>query len=130
MSATLGLIGREPGPGAADPAVTKAEPAEEAVTAAASGSESQLENGANVWPDESAEVAFFAEQREQGAPVPVSSAAEAGEEMDQSSPLPALEELVKRISPEARTLMDELFRAKFVTVKRVPKTALKESGPV
>ncbi len=126
LSAALGLTNRATGSIAPVYAAAKAEAPEEAVTAAPGGSESPLENGANVWPDESAEMAFFAEQREQGAPVPARSAAEAGEETEGTDPLPALDELVKRIPPEARELMDELFRVKFVTVKRVPKTALKE----
>lgn len=101
------------------------ESVDEAVAAEASPA-AALENGANVWPDESAESAFFAEQREQGAPLPVASAAEVAEEIDAKTPLPALDELVKRISPEARAVMDELFRAKFTTVRRVPRQALKE----
>ena len=39
--------------------------------------------------------------------------------------LPPVEDLVKRIPAPARELMEELFRARFVTVKRVPKSALK-----
>ncbi|WP_164976085.1 hypothetical protein [Oleiharenicola lentus] len=39
--------------------------------------------------------------------------------------LPPLEDLVKRIPMPTRDLMEELFRAKFVTVKRVPQSALK-----
>lgn len=50
----------------------------------------------------------------------------ATEELD-AGPLPPLDELVKRIPAEARAAMDELFRAKFVAVRRVPKTALKNS---
>ena len=38
--------------------------------------------------------------------------------------LPPLDELVQRIPPDVRELMDELFRAKFVRVQRVPKKAL------
>jgi hypothetical protein len=38
--------------------------------------------------------------------------------------LPPLDELVQRIPSEVRELMDELFRAKFVRVQRVPKKAL------
>ena len=49
---------------------------------------------------------------------------EATEETDTKG-LPALEDLVKKISPEARELLDELFRAKFTGVKRVPAKALK-----
>jgi hypothetical protein len=36
-----------------------------------------------------------------------------------------MEELVKRIPSESRDLLDELFRAKFTGVKRVPAKALK-----
>ncbi len=39
--------------------------------------------------------------------------------------LPPLEDLVKRIPLATRDLLEELFRARFVTVKRVPKSALK-----
>lgn len=39
--------------------------------------------------------------------------------------LPPMEDLVKRIPVAARQALDELFRAQFVTVKRVPKSALK-----
>ena len=39
--------------------------------------------------------------------------------------LPPLEDLVKRIPSATRDLLEELFRARFVTVKRVPKSALK-----
>lgn len=39
--------------------------------------------------------------------------------------LPPLEDLVKRIPAPARDLLEELFRARFVTVKRVPSSALK-----
>ncbi|MDB6092962.1 MAG: hypothetical protein JWM32_524 [Verrucomicrobia bacterium] len=85
-----------------------------------------LENGANVWSDEAAESAFLAEQRDSGTPAPPSAVAEASEEVDSKNALPSLDELVKRISPGTRELMDELFRAKFIAVRRVPKKALKE----
>lgn len=39
--------------------------------------------------------------------------------------LPPMEDLVKRIPAPARDLLEELFRARFVTVKRVPQSALK-----
>lgn len=41
-------------------------------------------------------------------------------------PLPPLNELVQRIPAEVREALDDLFRARFVAVKRVPKQALKE----
>jgi hypothetical protein len=82
-----------------------------------------LENGANVWPDENAEAVFMAEARERGEPV-VAPAVEAIEETDTKN-LPPLDELVNRLSPEVRETLDDLFRARFVAVRRVPKTALK-----
>lgn len=51
---------------------------------------------------------------------PVSTAEE-----ESTNGLPALEELVKRIPAEVLGTMDELFRAKFATVQRVPKKSLK-----
>jgi len=36
-----------------------------------------------------------------------------------------MDDLVARIPAATRTLFEELFRAKFITVKRVPRTALK-----
>lgn len=82
--------------------------------------------GANEgWPDEAAETAFRAEARERGEPeLPVGAIVEAAEETD-SKGLPALEDLVKKIPAESRELMDELFRAKFTGVRRVPAKALK-----
>lgn len=82
-----------------------------------------VENGANVWPDENAEAAFMADARERGEPV-VATAVEAVEETDTKN-LPPLDELVKRLSPEVRETLDDLFRAKFIAVRRVPKRALK-----
>jgi hypothetical protein len=71
-----------------------------------------------------AEAAFLGEQREQGFAPPKASP-QAVEQAD-TTPLPKLDELVNRIPPETRALMDELFRAKFVAVRRVPKESLKE----
>jgi hypothetical protein len=39
--------------------------------------------------------------------------------------LPPMEDLIKRIPSPAREAMEELFRARFVTVKRIPQSALK-----
>jgi len=41
------------------------------------------------------------------------------------APLPTLDDLVKRIPSAARETLDELFRVKFVGVKRVDRNALK-----
>lgn len=88
-----------------------------------------VDDGAPVGPSDGEESAFLAEQREQGFSTPAvprgakSDAAE--DEADNKTALPPLDDLVNRIPPETRQLMDELFRAKFVTVKRIPKSALK-----
>ena len=41
------------------------------------------------------------------------------------TPLPSLDELVKRIPADVRETLDDLFRVKFVSVKRVSRTSLK-----
>lgn len=43
---------------------------------------------------------------------------------DSGRTLPALDDLVQRIPSNVRAVMDDLFRAKFVRVQRVPKQAL------
>lgn len=79
-----------------------------------------------VWPDESAESAFLAEARERGEPAKATPAAiEQAEEAAAPKVLPKLEDLVDRIPVEVRDTIEELFRAKFVRVQRVPKKALK-----
>ena len=44
---------------------------------------------------------------------------------DETDELPPLDDLVQRIPAPTRALIDELFRAKFVTVKRLPRSAFK-----
>jgi len=51
---------------------------------------------------------------------------EQGDAEPATAPLPPMEDLVQRIPVPARELLEELFRARFVTVKRVPKAALKD----
>lgn len=78
------------------------------------------------WPDESAEAAIMTEVRardtqpesaDTGA-APLSTPA-----ADQKK-LPSLEPLVARLPAATRTALDELFRAKFTLVRRVPESAL------
>jgi hypothetical protein len=108
--------------------VTGDEP-EEAGVATAGGAEpaASAEDGAPVGPSESEEAAFLAEQATTGGGgVTEGRTAPAAEEAETpTGELPPLEELVNRIPAPTRQVMDELFRAKFVTVKRVPKSALK-----
>lgn len=85
-----------------------------------------IDDGAPVGPTDGEEAAFLAEQRDQGfSPPAASRAAAAAPEPDEKAPLPPLDDLVQRVPAGVRQLMDELFRANFVTVKRVPKSALK-----
>lgn len=93
-----------------------------------SGAQS-FDSDAPQWPDDAAESAFLSEQKVNGdVPVPKPSAATPGIADDQADsvvPLPSLDSLVNRIPPEAREVLDELFRARFVSVRRVHGTALK-----
>lgn len=91
------------------------EPPEEEIAAAA-----PIAAEAPSGPGEGEEEAFLAEQR-------LAEPAMAGPAEPEETPadLPPLEDLVARIPAPTRALMDELFRAKFVTVKRVPRSALK-----
>lgn len=84
-----------------------------------------VDDGAPVGPSDGEEASFIAEQREQGFAAPAAARAAAATEPDDKAPLPPLDDLVNRIPAATRELMDELFRAKFVTVKRVPRGALK-----
>ena len=93
-----------------------AEDASEAVAA--------VEGAPNAWPDETAETAMLSELRAKGE-MATPAATEAVEEIDPKN-LPPLDELVKRIPADVREVVDDLFRAKFVRVVRVPKQALKE----
>lgn len=119
---------------AAERSVVSGAPAEdvaEAVEAAQAAAAPALENGANVWPDENAEASFIAEARQRGEPVVATAATvELAEEKEEDKKaLPPLADLMKRLSPEVRETLDDLFRAKFTTVRRVPKRFLKSSAP-
>ena len=97
---------------------------EKSPAAAAEDASEAVEGAPNAWPDESAESAILGELKSRGkvvAPAPM----EAIEEISPKN-LPSLDELVKRIPADVRDAVDDLFRAKFVRVVRVPKQALKE----
>lgn len=83
------------------------------------------EEGAPVGPSEGEEAAFLAEQRAAEPFAPPSVAAPAAP-AEPDAPLPALDDLVARIPAPTRELLGELFRARFVTVRRVPASALKD----
>ena len=75
--------------------------------------------------DDVAESSFRAEARARGEPVAATLAAKVEVDEADKKPLPPLDSLVQQIPAEVRETLDELFRAKFITVKRVPSTALK-----
>ena len=77
------------------------------------------------WPDEAAEASFRSEARERGEPVVSVKSRETADEADAQA-LPPLDELVERIPTEVREVLEELFRARFTTVRRIPRQALKE----
>jgi hypothetical protein len=85
-------------------------------------------DGGNVWPDEAAESAFLAEARTNGETPQVATVTAAEPEVENETDgkeLPPLDDLVKRIPPDVRDVLDDLFRAKFTGVRRVPKKSLK-----
>lgn len=78
-----------------------------------------------AWPDDAVESAFLAEAKERGEPVVAPKPAEEAAEEDDPKAMPAIADLVGKIPPEVREALEDLFRAKFVRVVRVPKKALK-----
>jgi len=104
--------------------------AEDAAEAVATTKPAAVENGANVWPDENAEAAFIAEARQRGEPVVAAVLTDDAADEREAEPkaLPPLADLMKRLSPDVRETLDDLFRAKFTTVRRIPKKALKTAA--
>lgn len=85
-----------------------------------------VEGMAPLWPDEAAESAFRAEARERGEPVIAAAPSRDEPEGAEAGALPQLEPLVARIPADVREVLEDLFRARFVGVKRVPRKALKD----
>lgn len=79
----------------------------------------------SAWLDEQAESAFRAEARDRGESPPAARPPEDATEDSEPGALPKLDELVARIPAEVRETLEDLFRARFVAVRRVPKKALK-----
>jgi len=78
----------------------------------------------NAWPEATAEAEFLASAQATGETVKPPAAVTVEVE---SSPLPALDDLVPRIPADVREMLDDLFRAKFVSVRRISKQALAHS---
>jgi hypothetical protein len=101
--------------------VAEAVPANEMSPSAPSDEEAGVS-----WPDDTAESSYLAEARQRGEmPVPATSNAQEKEDADPKA-LPSLDELVERIPAGVREVLDDLFRAKFTKVRRIPRSALKE----
>jgi len=81
------------------------------------------EDSAPIGPSADEEAAFLSAERESGVTVAAMPATTRDE--DETGELPPMEDLVKRIPAPARELIEDLFRARFVTVKRLPKASLK-----
>jgi hypothetical protein len=79
----------------------------------------------NVWPDETAEASFMAEARERGEPVATAPARAPAADENDTGKLPPLEDLVNRIPADVREVLDDLFRVKFTSVRRVPAKSFK-----
>lgn len=97
------------------------EPAEESPASAIATEAPPADAPAGPSSDE--EAAFLAQEREMGIVTPALMHTESPPE--EKGDLPPMEDLVKRIPAPARAVLEELFRPQFVTVKRIPKSALK-----
>ncbi len=96
--------------------------------AAPSAVEEVIDEGeAPIGPTEAEEAAYLAEQGPTvvGVAQVPSGGSDAVEPEEAPAKLPAIEDLVQRIPAETREALDELFRARFVRVQRVPGKALK-----
>ncbi len=80
------------------------------------------------WPPPDVEAAMSAEAAERdggsGRAAPSRRAREAAETLD-GGPLPSIDELMSQVPAPVLEQLEELFRAKFQTVKRVPAAVLK-----
>lgn len=78
------------------------------------------------WPDDAAESSFRAEARDRGEKVqPTRTTVEHLEDAADAKALPKLEDMVEKIPAEVRDVLEDLFRAKFVRVQKIPKRLLK-----
>ena len=87
----------------------------------------RLEDVAPPPLDEAAEAEFLAGAKERGEVVVPKPAAEVEETVNPKQ-LPPLDELVAKIPAEVKEVLEDLFRARWTTVKKFPKKALKEAG--
>lgn len=99
-------------------------PSEEGISAFTPSSSPEGE--APQWPDDAAESSFRAEARDRGETVKAArTTVEAVEDAADAKALPKLEDMVEKIPAEVRDVLEDLFRAKFVRVQKIPKRLLK-----
>lgn len=79
--------------------------------------------------EEAMKAAMDVEDAERQASAAPNRRKAAVEETLDGGPLPALEDMIARVPAELQEAMDDLFRAKFQTVRRVPKAVLKDDLP-
>lgn len=72
-------------------------------------------------------MAMRSELRSRGEAL-VASARRDADEGEVAAPLPSLDALTARLSSEVREVLDELFRARFTGVRRIPQRALKQGA--
>jgi len=77
------------------------------------------ESEAAPWPSGSEEAAFLAGAPEGAAAVVLAAPVAESNPTEKLAPLPPLEELIQRVPPAVREALDDLFRAKFTSVRRV-----------
>lgn len=95
--------------------------------AAAAGDDGAMsDDDGTPWPDEVMEAAEVARVAEQAGEAPAGRPRRTVAMEDAGAPpLPKLDELIHRIPATVRETLDELFRAKFTAVRRVPEAVLK-----
>lgn len=81
---------------------------------------------APIGMSEADEAAYLSEARARGETVQPVAAETIEEVEDKAAALPKLDDLVNRIPSDVRETLDELFRARFVAVRRVPRKLLKK----
>lgn len=99
------------------------------VSAPAGGEASEDDDGAPEWPDERTESAMVAELEQRAEVSPPTRRRTRANEDANGDALPELDTLIAAIPANVRTTLDELFRAQFTKVRRVPEAVLKSSAP-
>lgn len=93
------------------------------------GSSREEEEDRPDWPPPDIEAAMSAEAADRDGGdgrAPTSRRVREARETLDGPPLPALDEIIGQIPPETKEQLEELFRAKFTEVRRVPAAVFKD----